>query len=104
MKIEDFRISHLRQIRWSALNFFRMFASNFNNTLKSLKYKFLMLKLYIYCKKVGKKTQKADSRRILQFLLVPFRETYCGVPPIFRTLILVHLKEIGLSMKIFLGS
>ena len=41
---------------------------------------------------------------MLQFLAVLFRGTYCGVPPIFKTLILVHLNEIGLSMKILLGS
>ena len=63
-----------------------------------------MLKLYIYCKKVGKKIQNSVSPKLLQFLLVLFGETCSGAHPIFRTVILVHLKETGLFMKKFVGA
>ena len=55
----------------------------------SLRHKFF--KLYNYCKKVGKKIENFGRRKISLFLLVLFRETYCGVP-ILKTLIFVQLK------------
>ena len=58
MKIRYFLISHLRQMQWSALNFFPMFVSNFNSPLKDSRHNFLLLKLYIYCKKHRKENSE----------------------------------------------
>ena len=49
-------------------------------------------------------TVEADCGKKSWFLFVLFRKTYHGVPPIFRTIILMHMKEIGLFIKIILGS
>ena len=100
--MQDFCIAHLREIRWSALTFSHMLLPYLNSPLKSLQHKLHLLKLYIYGKKVGKKIQKSDSRTKIVFSLVLFRRKYDGVPPKSRTLLLVHLKRIGLCCNGFL--
>ena len=68
--MEHFGIVHLRQIRWSALDFFNMFDPNFNSFLNSFQHKawlLKILKIHIHSLKVDKKIQKSDSRKKMFF-------------------------------------
>ena len=51
-----------------------------------------------------KSARKIGKLKIKKVLLLLFKEKYGGVSPIFRTLILMNLKEIDLCCNIFLGS
>ena len=79
MKMEDFRIAHLRQVWYIALNFFRMTLPNFNSALKKFQHKCYLLKLYIYSEKVDKNIQNANRCKNSCFSLVLFRIKYGGV-------------------------
>ena len=49
------------------------------------------------------KSEAWKSKQIVVLLLL-FKSKYGGVPPLFRTLILVHLKEVWFCCNIFFGS
>ena len=50
------------------------------------------------------KFHQGKSKNWCAFLTVLFKGKYGGVPPIFKTLILLHWREIGLRCDILLGS
>ena len=60
-------------------------------------------RIAIKSKKSARKTGSLKIQKILILLLL-FKDKYGGVPPIFRTPILVHLKEIELYRSIIFGN
>ena len=75
----------------------------FSEIFKGIQHNFYPLKVHICNKNSSRKVGNLKVKK-WDFLLVLFQGNYDGVPPIFRTLILTHLKGIGLCCGMFLES
>ena len=79
---------------------------NFWESLQSTQHRFCLLRFFwsfIYTLKSQQEKLKGWKSRNLWSLLVLFKTNYGGVHPIFWTVFLVHIQEIGLCCKIPLG-
>ena len=98
---ENKRFSHFsfETNTMECLQFFCIFVSNFNSLLNDSRHKFWLLKLYIICKKFTSLTVEKNRGFYLCFSGKHMMEC-----PNIQNYNFSYMKEIGLFIKIILGS